>query len=173
MIEIREIRPDEHAATGDVTVDGYRSFYREELGDYAERLRDVDSRARDAVVLVAVDDGEVLGTVTYVPDTGSAFAQKQQEGEASIRMLAVSPQHQNRGIGRMLSVACIARARADGKRAVVLHADEAMNVSRRLYERLGFRRDPSRDWRPDEQTLLVCYVLDLSATVTEPRTSRS
>jgi hypothetical protein len=41
VIEVREIRAEEHALAADVTVEGYRSFYRERLGDYAERLRDL------------------------------------------------------------------------------------------------------------------------------------
>ena len=84
-----------------------------------------------------------------------------RQDEASIRMLAVKPAHARRGIGRALSVACIERARADGKRAVSLHADDIMDASRGLYEELGFRRDPSRDYRPDDVTFRFCYVLEL------------
>jgi ribosomal protein S18 acetylase RimI-like enzyme len=131
------------------------------LGDYADTLRDVASRARHATILVAVEDHEVLGTVTYVRDTGSPLARQRNDDEASIRMLAVTPKRKREGIGRALSLACIERARADGKRAVVLHADEIMLASRALYEKLGFRREPSRDYAPDEDTMLLAYVLDL------------
>lgn len=160
-MEIREVRPEEYEAAAGVAVEGYAEFYREALGYYAGHLRDVAARAAGAVVLVAVEDGEVLGTVSYVPDASSPFAQHQSDGEASIRMLAVGPKHKRRGIGTALSQACIDRARSEGKRAIVLHADEIMGTSRRLYERLGFRRDPGRDFAPDDETFLVCYVLDL------------
>jgi ribosomal protein S18 acetylase RimI-like enzyme len=160
VIEIRDIRDGEHAEAGEVTVDGYRDFYRE-LGSYAELLRDVQARAREAAVLVAVDEGAILGTVTYVPDSRSAYAQHQRDGEGSIRMLSVSPKHMGRGVGRALSERCIERARDEGKRRIMLHADETMKVARHLYETLGFRRDPSRDFAPDEETALLCYVLDL------------
>jgi ribosomal protein S18 acetylase RimI-like enzyme len=113
------------------------------------------------VVLVAIEDGTILGTVTYVSDHASPYAEKQRHGEASIRMLSVAPEHQRRGVGRDLTVACIDRARVEGKRAIVLHADETMDASKRLYQTLGFRRDPSRDYRPDAATLLICYVLEL------------
>ena len=161
VIEIRDATPDDFAGAGDAAVDGYAALYGEGLGSYEERLRDVAARASGAAVLVAVDAGEIVGTVTYVGDASSPFASHQREDEASIRMLAVKPSHARRGVGRALSVACIERARADGKRAVSLHADEVMDVSRRLYESLGFRRDPSRDHRPDEVTFLLCYVLEL------------
>jgi GNAT superfamily N-acetyltransferase len=144
-----------------VTVAGYHDFYREKLGSYADELRDIAARVEAARVLVAVDDGEVLGTVTYVGDEGSAFAQSQRSDEAGIRMLSVSPERQRRGVGRALSSACIELARREGKHAVVLHADEIMAASQQLYESLGFVRDPSRDFHPDGWTELWAYVLAL------------
>ncbi len=161
MIEIRDAAPEDFAAAGDAAVDGYAAFYGADLGYYEDRLRDVPARAAGAAVLIAVDDGEVVGTVTYVGDASSPYASHQREDEASIRMLAVKPSHARRGVGRALSVACIERARADGKRAVSLHADEIMDASRKLYEGLGFRRDQSRDYLPDDMTFLLCYVLEL------------
>ena len=161
MIEIREATPDVFAAAGDAAVEGYAAFYGADLGDYEDRLRDVAGRARGAVVLVALEEGEVVGTVTYVGDASSPSASHQREDEASIRMLAVKPSHARRGVGRALGIACIERARAGRKRAVSLHADEVMQISQRLYESLGFRRDPTRDYRPDDVTFLFCYVLEL------------
>ncbi|MFY9586526.1 MAG: GNAT family N-acetyltransferase [Actinomycetota bacterium] len=161
MIEIREATPEDYAAAGGAAVAGYAAYYGADLGSYEKNLRDVAGRVKSAAVLVAVEDGVVVGTVTYVRDATSPSASHQREDEASIRMLAVKPSHARRGIGRSLSVACIERARADGKRAISLHADEVMQASQRLYESLGFRRDPSRDYRPDEITFLFCYVLEL------------
>ena len=161
-MEIREARPDEYVAAGEVAVAGYREFYGETLGSYAEHLADVASRAAGATVLVAAEDGAVLGTVSYVGDPASAYGREQAPDESSIRMLAVAPEHKRRGIGRALSLACIERARGEGKRAVILHADEIMKGARALYEGLGFRRDPGRDFAPDETTRLVCSVRDLA-----------
>ena len=161
MIEIREARPEEYGAAGEVAVAGYAEVY-DDLGYYEARLRDVATRATGGVVLVALDGDEVVGTVTYVSGAASPLATRQQkEGEGSIRMLAISPAHKRRGIGRALSLACVERARAGGKQAVIVHADEVMRAARTLYEGLGFRRDPARDYRPDDVTFLLCYVRDL------------
>jgi ribosomal protein S18 acetylase RimI-like enzyme len=160
-VEIREATPPEFDAAGEVAVAAYEEFYAANLGYYADRLRDVASRAKDAIVLVAIDKGAIVGTVTYVDDPGSQYAVDLRAGEAMIRMLAVAPAHKRRGIGRALSVACIDRAVAEGKRSVVLHTDEIMEASQRLYEGLGFRREPARDFRPDDETFGLCYVLDL------------
>jgi ribosomal protein S18 acetylase RimI-like enzyme len=160
-VEIREVRPDEHPLAGEVTVAAWRDLYGEDLGNYADHLRDIDSRAKDAVVLVALEGDEIIGTVTYVPGLSSPFAVHLKDGEAMIRMLSVAPAHKRRGVGRALSLACVERARAEGSSAIVLHADEIMDASQRLYESIGFRRDPARDFHPDDQTFVICYVLDL------------
>jgi ribosomal protein S18 acetylase RimI-like enzyme len=160
---IREVMPDEHAEAARVTIDGYALDYGEALGYYADHLGDIAGRVRDAAVLVALVDGEIAATVTYVRDHDSPLAEHQRPDEASIRMLAVAPRFRRRGIARALTEACIARAQADGKRRVSLHADEAMQPARRLYQQLGFQRDPQRDYAPDPETWLYAYVLDLGA----------
>jgi RimJ/RimL family protein N-acetyltransferase len=38
-----------------------------------------------------------------------------------------------------------------------------MTAARRLYERLGFRREPAHDWSPVPDMLLLGYVLELTA----------
>lgn len=161
-LEIREVRPDEYALAGDVTFAAWEEFYGEEaLGSYAERLRDIEARAKGAVVLVALENGEIVGTATYVPGPSSPYSEQLGDGDAGLRMLSVAPAYKRRGIGRALSIACVERARAEGKNAVVLHADQIMNASQRLYESLGFHRDPERDLAPDRETSLLCYVLEL------------
>ena len=59
------------------------------------------------------------------------------------------PAAQGRGIGELLVTTCLDRARAAGKRRMVISTDPRMTAAHRLYERLGFRRLPERDWTPD------------------------
>jgi ribosomal protein S18 acetylase RimI-like enzyme len=160
-MEIREAAPEDYGAAGEVAVAAYEEFYEANLGYYADRLRDVASRAKDAVLLVAVEGRTIVGTVTYVPDQTSSYAEGIAEGEAMIRMLSVAPSHKRRGIGRALSAACVERARSEGKVRLVLHADQIQEASQALYRSIGFHRDSARDFRPDDETFLVCYVLDL------------
>src|SRR5690606_15872044 len=140
-LHIRPVRADEHAALGELTVDAYASADPRTLDDgYSEELRDVAGRARDAVVLVAVDEGtgEVVGGVTFVPDVSSPLAEFTEPDAAGIRMLAVAPHARGRGVGEALTRACIDRARAGGRRQVVLHSTDRMTAAHRLYTRLGF-----------------------------------
>ena len=158
---IRDIRPDEYAAVGDMVVDVYQSIIPEPLEDYADELRDVAARL-DAGVLVwvAEDHGALAGTVSYVPEPGS-YGEFDDPRGAGIRMLAVLPAFQGRGIGEALVRACLDRARADGRTRVYLHTTPWMETAQRLYRRLGFVRTPELDWLPDPAVLLTAYIYEV------------
>ena len=159
---IRAIEPGEYEAVAELTVSTYADVLGEILSDdYRRVLADVVSRAREAVVLVAVDDrGGLLGSVTYVPGLGR-YAEFESPDEAGIRMLVVDPAAQGRGVGTAMMRACIERARAAGKARISLHTTPSMATAQRLYERLGFRRAPERDRVPEPGVSLLGYVLDL------------
>jgi len=161
-LTVRPVLPAEYHALGDLVVAAYRSVPGEDhiSPSYEQTLRDVGARARDAVVLVAVDDNDgLLGGVTYVPGEGP-FAEVEREGDAGIRMLAVSPAAHRRGVGRRLVEACIARARADGRRRIVLHTAASMTAAQALYLRLGFVRAEHLDALVPAANLMA-YTLDL------------
>lgn len=167
---IREARPEDYAAIGELTVHAYESINPHAVGGgYDEELRDVASRVKDCVVLVAVDDdGTVLGSVTYVPGPGTSFSEFDDEDGASIRMLAVDVTRQGSGAGGALTDACVALARAEGRGKIVLHSTDLMTVARAMYERRGFVRDLERDvyfaeppFSPAEPLHLMAYVLTL------------
>lgn len=76
-------------------------------------------------------------------------------------MLVVDPAARGHGVGTALVTACLERARAAGKTAVVLSTDPRMTDAHRLYGRLGFTRLPERDWSPHEAITLLVYRLRL------------
>ncbi|MFC3495539.1 GNAT family N-acetyltransferase [Glycomyces rhizosphaerae] len=171
--QIRPVLPGEHEALGDVSIRSYLEggLLLGGLDDpYAPNLRDVSLRAASATVLVAVErEGAVgessgpalLGGVTLAFH-GSPMAQLAGPGEAEIRMLAVDPAAQGRGVGSALAKACVAGARADaGTKRVVLCSQQAMTTAHRVYTRLGFERAPDLDWYPLPDVLLWGFRLDL------------
>ncbi len=161
-LEVRPVRPEEHEAAGALVIAAYEALPGAHLsGGYAAVLADVARRAHEAVVLVAVDGGDLLGCATYVPDRSSPWAELLDEGEAGLRMLAVRPSAQGRGVGRTLLDACVDRARAEGRRALMLHTTPWMTVAHRLYEHAGFTRLPERDWTPEPDVPLLAYRLAL------------
>jgi ribosomal protein S18 acetylase RimI-like enzyme len=124
---------------------------------YAAELADVTGRAERAELLVVRDDdGRVVGSVALVL-AGSFGNVTASDDEAAFRMLVVDPAAQGRGIGELLVTACMDRARAAGKRRMVLSTDPRMTAAQRLYRRLGFTRMPERDWRPEPGIDLLVY----------------
>ncbi|MFF7334214.1 GNAT family N-acetyltransferase [Streptomyces sp. NPDC008150] len=167
-IVIRPVVPGEHTVLGEITAQAYLG---DGLLDFAEDdpylrvLRDVAGRAARAEVLVAAEPrgAVLLGGVTYVGGPGP-LADLAGPGEAEIRMLAVARDARRRGVGEALVRACLERARAGGSRRVVLSTQDGMRTAHRIYERLGFRRAPHRDWRPRPDLpdlVLLAYELDL------------
>jgi ribosomal protein S18 acetylase RimI-like enzyme len=162
---IRPVRPVEYQALGDLTVAAYHSVpvVLPQQEAYDGELRDVARRATTSCVLVAVSPaGQLLGGVTYVSGPDDPYSEELREGEAGIRMLAVDPAHQGQSIGRALTQACIDRARANGRRRLVLHTGRWMPAAIRLYERMGFSRMPELDFVPVPAIALIAYGLELT-----------
>jgi ribosomal protein S18 acetylase RimI-like enzyme len=129
--------------------------------EYGRVLADVAGRASRAELLVARDaGGRVVGSVALVLD-GDFGEITESDDEAAFRMLVVDPAAQGRGVGALLVTTCLQRARAAGKRRMVLSTDPRMTAAHRLYARLGFTRLPARDWSPAPGVDLMVYGLEL------------
>ncbi len=158
-LEIREARTDEYAEAGEVTALAYREFVRPEDSDweeYLERIADIEARATRTTILVAVEEGRILGTATLEldarvePEDDPTLAPE----EAHIRMLGVHPDARRRGVAKLLMAACFERARERGKTRITLHTTHRMQSAQAMYEGLGFRRLPERVF-PDGFVLLT------------------
>jgi ribosomal protein S18 acetylase RimI-like enzyme len=159
-LSVQPARPEDFAAIAELTVAVYVNGGLASP-DYASELADVAGRASHADLLVVRDPGgRVLGSVALVlqGDFGNVTA---SDDEAAFRMLVVDPAAQGRGIGELLVVTCLDRARAARKRRMVLSTDPLMTTAHRLYRRLGFTRLPERDWSPVPGTDLLVYSREL------------
>ncbi len=157
---VRRASRSDHAAVAELTA----SVYRGEgfsSADYEPALRDVESRAASATVLVGEVDGRLVGAVT-VATRGGEWAEQSVAGEAVIRMLVVSADARGTGVGEALVRACLDVAREDRCALVRLSSQEDMTAAHRLYERLGFVRTPSFDWYPVPKLFLRTYALPLA-----------
>jgi GNAT superfamily N-acetyltransferase len=157
---IRRAVPDDHAAVGALTEDAYEEFLDDPEDYYRAALRDAARRDREAELWVAENGDDLVGTVTYCP-FGSPWRELGSEDEAEFRMLAVAPKARGHGVGEALVRHCEARATADGATRMVLSTLDEMTSAHRVYERLGYRRSPERDWFPQPDIPLWCFVKDL------------
>jgi ribosomal protein S18 acetylase RimI-like enzyme len=145
---VRRLNPDDDSAEAGLIVQ--RAYFA--LPDYPSEdeydrmLGDVASRAGDTDVIVAVDGNRILGCLTFVADHDNEHAEFEDPAAASFRYFGVDPDAQGRGIGEAMTQWCIAEARRLGKLRLRIHTLESMPAAQRLYERIGFRRDPAADW---------------------------
>ncbi|MFD2090507.1 GNAT family N-acetyltransferase [Blastococcus deserti] len=159
-VTVQPARPEDFDRIAELTVGVYVDGGLASPG-YTAELADVAGRATRSELLVVRDaTGRVVGSVALVL-TGDFGEVTTSDDEAAFRMLVVDPAAQGRGIGQLLVSSCLDRARAAGRRRMVLSTGPTMTAAHRLYERLGFRRLPERDWSPVPGVDLMVYALDL------------
>lgn len=161
-VTLRLAQPHEHDAVGDLLVDTYTALPgARHRPEYLAVLRDTATRAAGSEVVVAVDaDDRLLGSVTFAV-APSQWAPTARDGEAELRMLVTRPAAQGRGVGEALVRWTIDQARSRGAERVVLSTMAWMHSAHALYERLGFRRTPDRDWSPRPGVDCLTYALEL------------
>lgn len=165
---IREARPDEYPAIGELRVAAYQAQGLIPEGSaYVDTLRGF-GLGNGCTVLVAVDDNAdgggtgILGTIAIEWfDDSSELAR--DETEADVRAFAVAPEGQGRGVGRTLLAAATECAGDRGLRVLRLCTQPAMLAAQRLYETTGFSRTPQLDWSPGPGISLRAYELALPA----------
>lgn len=145
-MDVRVARPEEHAEAGRVTALAYREYVRPGDADwepYLSRIADVGERAGRTTILVAVDDGRLLGSLTLElagrvrdDDEHRPLADR----EAHIRMLGVDPAVRRRGVARALMTEAELLARDAGKSFITLNTTKRMRAAQTMYEGLGYER---------------------------------
>ena len=155
-LTIRDLRPEESAALGQLMVGVYSQLEGfpapAEQPQYYALLADIGRFAErpGARVLVALThDGALAGGVVYFGDMaqyGSGGTATAERNAAGIRLLGVDPALRGQGVGRALTLACMDLAREQGHAQVILHTTEAMRIAWGLYERLGFQRSEDLDF---------------------------
>lgn len=159
-LEIRAVRPAEHDAVGRLVLDAYDALgsvtpaYRERIAATAERI------GAGSEVLVALRDGELVGTVT-VAAAGSDQFEHPGHGDGGFRMLGVSPAAQGSGVGRALLEHVLDLARARGWRRLAITSMEWMPTAHGMYRRAGFDRRADLDVRFGSG-VGCCFTFDLT-----------
>ena len=164
-VDIRPVRPQEYQEAGRVTAGAYEMFGPGSASpnpDYLDRVADVATRTKHAMVLGAFEGAAILGTVTLELDDripGGHPRPPLQPDQAHVRMLGVDAGARRKGIGRALMEACIVEARKAGKKRLTLETTASMTAAHRLYEAMEFHSDPDTVY--DDGFRLLNYSLPL------------
>jgi ribosomal protein S18 acetylase RimI-like enzyme len=117
-------------------------------------LRGEAVRSRGELLVARSGEGGLAGMVMVVSPT-SAGRRLAQADEAEMHLLAVSPEHRGRGVGRALVDAAVSRARDSGFARMVLWTQPSMHAAHRVYAGAGFVRAPKRDFQRGQRLFLV------------------
>ena len=118
----------------------FKREYTEGAFGYTTPPADViRERISEGPIWVAVRGGEVIGTVSGLPDSERFY----------IRSMAIDPLAQRGGIGQTLLETLETYARENGFQRLYLYTTHVLPGARRLYEQNGFyvlRETPPDDW---------------------------
>ena len=162
---VREARAEDDAVVGEILVSGYLTRYAQKMpevvltGRRKAELRDVASKRKEALVLVAELEGRVVGTVAvWAP--GAAASEAWLPEACDLRHLAIDPAVQGRGLSKPLLDEAERRARQMGAKYICLHVRRGNKGVARLYMGRGYVRAPEGDLDLPE-VLLDAYFLTL------------
>jgi predicted N-acetyltransferase YhbS len=164
-VVVREARPEDDAAVGEILVSGYLTRYAQKMPEVVltdrrkDELRDVASKRKEAAVLVLELDGKVVGTVAlWAPGSPRSEAWLPQAWD--LRHLAFDPAVHGRGLSAPLLDRAEQMARDSGARFICLHVRRGNKGVAKLYGARGYERDPKGDLEFPE-VLLDAYFLRL------------
>lgn len=95
--------------------------------------------AENGELILAELANKIVGAVVYVAPGRPKPSCFDAEWPV-IRMLVVDPDHRGLGMGRTLTMECLARALRDGSPVIALHTSPFMAVALSMYLRMGFER---------------------------------
>lgn len=128
---------------------------------YVKDIMNVRSRLDESQLIVAEVNKQLVGAVTLYLNRHRTEQEVWPKGWAGVRLLAVCPSYRNHGIGHALMKECINRCRKKGVTMIGLHTTEMMDIARRMYKGIGFKRITKFDYYPRPGVVVMAYWLDL------------
>ena len=153
---VRNAQASEFKTIGELMVQVYSQLNGfpkpDEQPNYYNMLANIGELTKkpNTELLVAVTaDNKIAGGVVYFSDMqyyGSGGTATQEKNAAGFRLLAVDPSTRGHGIGKLLTKACIAKAKQSKLQNMVIHTTKAMQTAWGMYEALGFKRAEDLDF---------------------------
>lgn len=154
--QIRNAKPSEFQEIGKLMVEVYSKLEGfpspADQPQYYHKLSNVGefTKNSDTEILVAVSaENKIAGAVVYFNDMknyGSGGSATSEKNTAGFRLLAVDPEIRGKGIGKLLTLDCIRRARENNLSQMIIHSTKAMQTAWKMYEKIGFINAPELDF---------------------------
>jgi ribosomal protein S18 acetylase RimI-like enzyme len=172
-VRIRAARDTERPRVVELTKRAY--------GEYAAIMEPSAWRALQGAIQSSLDDdtgvtrlvaeleGVVVGSAAlYAPGAEAYGSLASRLPWPAVRLVAVDPAARGRGIAHLLVMECARRAQEAGANDLGLHTSQSMQAAKQLYQRMGFVRDPERDFHPPGAELVEGYRLSLGDPAPDP-----
>ena len=153
---IRNAKPEEFSEIGKIMVEVYSQLdgfpKQDEQPEYYKMLANIGEftkKPKTCLIVAVADDGKIGGALVYFDDMqyyGSGGTATQEKNAAGFRLLAVDPSARGQGLGKLLTLECIKRAKDSKQKQVVIHTTRAMQTAWKMYENLGFKRSEDLDF---------------------------
>ncbi|KGO90050.1 GNAT family N-acetyltransferase [Flavobacterium suncheonense] len=157
---IRNAKPEEYQNIGALMVKVYSALdgfpKPHQHPKYYEMLANVGELTNKpgTEILVAVSsEGNIAGVVVYFGDMqyyGSGGTATQEKNAAGFRLLAVDDSQRGKGIGKLLTMFCLEKAKQQQLPQMIIHTTNAMKPAWRMYENIGFKRSEDLDFKQGE-----------------------
>ncbi|MED4070907.1 GNAT family N-acetyltransferase [Priestia endophytica] len=161
--KLSELEKEETKALLIASYEQYEKDY-EDKGVWEEYKANISSSLEKQGVeqiLVAKQGKEIVGTLQLFCNGETAYNKPELEiFDPIVRLLAVHPKARGRGVAKALLKESLLYAKTKGARCLYLHSGEMMKEAISLYERLGFKRDYSKEFS-NQDILVKCFRYDL------------
>ena len=154
---VKNVIPEDYQKLGELMVEVYSQLdgfpKPEEQPDYYNLLRNVaDFTKNETTELLGIynDDNNLLAGVVFFGDMkqyGSGGSATAEKNAAGFRLLAVSNKARGLGLGKILTMECIEKAKTMNLQQVIIHTTNAMKPAWAMYEKIGFRRSEDLDFK--------------------------
>lgn len=122
--------------------------------EIAERVFTPERLAQSELILIAKSSSKIIGMICGA-SAKSNLRQVALSEELEIQNLVIDPKYRRSGIGNKLCNAIHDQAAELGYKKLVLATLPSMKSAHILYERLGYQRNPQRDWVKNNRKFLV------------------
>ncbi len=159
-LKIRKAEPDEFTEIGQLMVKVYSQLegfpQPDEQPEYYKLLANVGQlteKPKTEILVTVNEDNKILGAVVYFGEMehyGSGGIATQEKNAAGFRLLAVDGAARGLGLGKLLTQACIDKAKSENLTQLIIHTTETMRTAWKMYEKFGFKRSEDLDFKQGE-----------------------